>query len=55
VTDGLDHQVRLALQRQRRSPIVAIAAVVFAVIASGAAPHQRQTKIIVALPYSLAL
>jgi hypothetical protein len=37
VTDELDHQVRLALQRRRRSPIVPIAVVVFAVIASGAA------------------
>jgi phage shock protein A len=37
VTEELDHQVRLALQRRRRSPIVPIAVVVFAVIASGAA------------------
>jgi hypothetical protein len=37
VTDELDHQVRLALQRRRRSPVVPIAVVMFAVIASGAA------------------
>jgi phage shock protein A len=37
VTEELDRQVRLALQRRRRSPVVPIAVVVFAVIASGAA------------------
>jgi phage shock protein A len=37
VTEELDRQVRLAMQRQRRSPVVPIAVVVFAVIASGTA------------------
>jgi hypothetical protein len=37
VTDELDHQVRLALQRRRRSPIVPIAVFVFAIIASACA------------------
>jgi hypothetical protein len=36
VTEELDRQVRLAMQRRRRSPVVPIV-VVFAVIASGAA------------------
>jgi phage shock protein A len=37
VTEELDRQVRLAMQRQRRSPVVPIVVVVFAVVASGAA------------------
>jgi uncharacterized coiled-coil protein SlyX len=37
VTDELDHQIRQALQRRRRSPIFPVAVVVFAIAASGLA------------------
>jgi len=37
VTDELDHQVRMALRRRRRSPLFSIAIIVFAVCATAVA------------------
>jgi hypothetical protein len=58
VTDELDHQIRLALRRRRRSPIVPIALVVFAISVACAclwANYGDELRTVFAMPPAIGL